>query len=99
MNEMNAMPGKPFPEKLRLSLVHLAEAVRLVRELSTDPTMGTLPLYAVREYRYEMEDLLVDLLVTAVPSLAQAEEILSETGVAYLSRKMREVAEGLEDLK
>ena len=88
MNDLNAAPGSPFPEKLRLSLVSLAEAARLIGELAEENAGGRLPLYLVREYRFDIEDLLVDLLVTVVPSRSLVDGILADAGATYLRAKV-----------
>ena len=78
-----------FPKPLRRALLTFARAVRQVADLAEIPGPDPLSEYHCREYLDEMEALLVDQLVTAVPGQSEREAILSVAGMDYLLEKVR----------
>jgi len=84
--------GRLFPKPLRRALLTFARAVRQVADLSELPGPDPLTEYHAREYLDVMESLLVEQLVTSVPTGAEREALLSVAGLDYLEERVTSVA-------
>ena len=79
------MVERQCPKEVRQAILVFARAVKMVADLN--PSRDPLTEYHFREFLPEMENLLVDQLVTAFSCTDDMEEVLNETGLEYLVAK------------
>ena len=86
------MVGK-VPKEVRAAIRALAKAVKITSEIYERPFPNPQSLYHVREYLDDMEDLLVQQVLTAFPDVQSGEEFLSSCGLDYLHGNLLTLAE------
>ena len=77
------------PQNLRQAVMHFAQSVRLVREMAESEEVNFLCDYHVGSYLQDMENMLVEQVLTAFPSDEQREVVLKSAGMGYLTVNMR----------
>ena len=73
------------PREVRSAIRALARAVRITEGIYKLPFQHPQSLYHAREYLGDMEDLLVQQVLTAFPDVDSGEKFLSSCGLDYLS--------------
>ena len=81
------------PKEVRAAIKALAKAVKITGEIYERPFPHPQSLYHAREYLGDMEDLLVQQVLTAFPDVQSGEEFLSSCGLDYLQGSLQTLAE------
>lgn len=81
------------PKEVRAAIHALAKSVKFTGEIYELPSPHPQSLYHVREYLADMEDLLVQQVLTAFPDVESGEEFLSSCGLDYLVGSLQVLSE------
>lgn len=81
------------PKDLWQVVRYFAKAVKQASELDSRPTLEPNEQYFVSEFLTDMEEMLIEQLVTITLDGAARESLLEETGLDYLVPALREKAE------
>lgn len=79
---------KRCPAALRWAVLHYAESVRLVRQMGESDELVVLCEYHVLEYLPQMEQLLIEQVLTSFSTTEEREAVLSSAGLEYLIDQM-----------
>ena len=90
------MVGK-VPKEVRSAVMALAKAVKITGEIYERPSPHPQSLYHAREYLGDMEDLLVQQVLTAFPDVQSGEDFLSSCGLDYLQSGLVTLSEQWND--
>ena len=77
--------------------MHFARSVKLVQLLGEQEEMIVLCEYHVMEYLPQMEQLLVEQVLTAFATNGEREAVLSSAGLGYLIEQMHAVEKEWEE--
>ena len=72
------------PKEVRTALKALAKAVKMTGEIYEMPSPNPLSLYHAREYLADMEDLLVQEVLTAFPDTSSGTDFLYSCGLLVI---------------
>ena len=85
------------PKEVKKAIRAFARAVRLTADLADLPCPDPLTEYYAKEYLDEMEDLLLQQLITATMDCREREGILDACGLDYLAIRLGYLAEEFEE--
>lgn len=86
------------PKEVYQAVRFLAKAVKKASEMDGRPSLDPNERYYVVEYLPEMEELLLEQLITVSLDEGIREKVLEETGLDYLVLRLREKAADWEML-
>lgn len=86
--ELTVSGKEQFNKPLHRAVLSFACAVRRMVDLTEIPCPDGSTQYHIAEYLAEMEALLVDQLLTALPTPEERDAVLSVAGLDYLSERV-----------
>lgn len=87
---------KRCPAALRWAVLHYAESVRLVRQMGESDELVVLCEYHVLEYLPQMEQLLIEQVLTSFSTTEEREAVLTASGLPDLIEQLRSTERELE---
>ena len=94
---MNTTKDHRCPKRVLKAVMLYARAVRCVEDLAELPFPDPQTEYHAVEYLPEMETLLLEQLLTAVPSELMRDTVLCSAGLEHLQSKLHYMAEDWEE--
>lgn len=90
------MPNR-CPTALRWAVMHFAESVALVHQMGESDELLVLCEYHVLEYLPQMEQMLIEQVLTSFSTSQERDAVLTSAGLGYLIEQMHTLEKEWED--